>query len=160
MKKIVLVSALLISFCLTETAPGKSLYQGEEELKVEAERGLGEILDLWHDGKYEALFDRTEGGGNITREDFTERLAHAPYHPACCWEKLRDVRIILKNDDSARVRAKVGLEGQGRSFTSTRDYRLVRDDGVWRIAMKDILAMAGGGKSKGMHAKKQKKKKH
>jgi hypothetical protein len=156
MKKIILLFALLVSFCLADTAPGKSLYQGEEELKVEAERGFGEILDLWHNGKYEELFDRTEGGGNVTREDFTDRLVHAPYHPACCWEKLRDVRVVLKNDDSARIRAKVGLEGQGRSFTSTRDYRLVREDGVWLIAMKDILNMSGGGKKKVPHAKKKK----
>ena len=52
----------------------------------------------------------------------------------------------------------MGLEGQGRSFTSTRDYRLFREDGTWRIAMKDILAMAGGGKSKVPRAKKLKKK--
>jgi hypothetical protein len=160
MRKRVLSVVLLLSLCCAAAAPGKTFYQGDEELKISAEREFGEILDLWHAGKYEELFDRTEGGGNVTREDFAGRLGKAPYHPVCCWEKLRDVRVVLKSDDSTRIRATVGLEGQGRSFTSTRDYRLVRDDGVWKIAMKDILAMSGGGKSKVPRAKKKKKPKY
>jgi hypothetical protein len=160
MKKLLLVVVVLLSLGLSGTVLGKSSYQDDDDLKVEAERGFGEILDLWRDGKYEALYDRTEGGGTVTREDFVGRLAKAPYRPVCCWEKLQEVRVVLKNDDTARIRAKVGLEGNARNFTSTRDYRLVREDGVWRIAMKDILSMAGGSKSKVHRARKQKKKKH
>ena len=159
MGKRVFIVALLLSLCFTAGARGKTVYQGEEDLKASAEREFGEILDLWHDGKYEELFDRTDGSGNVTREDFAVRLAKAPYHPACCWEKLRDVRVVMKSDDSARIRASVGLEGPGRSFTSTRDYRLVREDGVWRIAMKDVMAMAGAGKNKAHRVKRLKKKK-
>ena len=104
MKKLVLVAALLLSFCCATASQGKTSYQGEEELKVEAERGFGELLDLWRDGNYEQLYDRTAGGGTVTREEFAGRLAKAPFRPACCWEKLRDVRVVLNNDDSARIR--------------------------------------------------------
>lgn len=159
MKKLLLVVMVLLSLGLSGTVSGKTSYQGDDDLKVEAERGFGEILDLWRDGKYEALYDRTEEGGTVTREDFVGRLAKAPYRPVCCWEKLQEVRVVLKNDDTARIRAKVGLEGNARNFTSTRDYRLVREDGVWRIAMKDILSLAGGSKSR-VHSARKKKKQH
>ena len=64
MKKLALVLMLMVSLCAVCSAQGKVPYLGEEEIKSEVERSLGGILDLWRDGKYDDLYERTLVGGS------------------------------------------------------------------------------------------------
>src|SRR5689334_458815 len=79
---------------------------GEQEVL----RDFEQILDLWRDGRYAELYERTSGGRE-GKERFAKRLAAAPRKPACCWEKLQQARVTLKSDRAATVRAKLGFEG-------------------------------------------------
>ena len=115
MRNLALVLILILSLFATGAAWGKTSYQSAEELKSSSERGFGEILDLWREGKYDELYDRTLAGGKQTKEGFIGRLSSAPLRPACCWEKLQEVRVTMKTDDAAVIRAKVGLEGGGET---------------------------------------------
>jgi hypothetical protein len=157
MRKLILqLLMLMVTLFAVCSAQGKTSYQVPEELKSDAERGFAEILDLWHNGRYDELYDRTLAGGKQTKEGFIGRMSSASLRPVCCWEKLQDVRVTLKNDESVVLRAKVGLEGSvGNSF-KTRDYRLVKEDGVWRIAQADLLSLSGAAKKKVPHKKKSK----
>jgi hypothetical protein len=155
MRKLILLMLMVTLFAVC-SAQGKTPYLGPEELKSEAERGFAEILDLWRDGRYDELYDRTLAGGKQTKEGFIGRMTSASFRPACCWEKLQEVRVTLKNDESVVLRAKVGLEGSvGNSF-NTRDYRLVKEDGIWRIAQADLLSLSGAAKKKVLHKRKRK----
>ncbi|MCM2357681.1 MAG: hypothetical protein NDI77_06000 [Geobacteraceae bacterium] len=155
MRKLVYLLLALVSLFATGAAQGKTPYIPSEELKAGAERGFGEILDLWRDGRYDELYDRTMVGGTQTKEGFVGRLAAGPYRPACCWEKLQEVRVTVKTDDTALIRAKVGLEGGSATTFKTRDFRLVKEDGLWRISQADILSLAGGSGKKGSNKKKK-----
>lgn len=155
MRKLVLMLMLAVSLFAVCSALGKTLYMPAEELKAEAERGFGEILDLWRDGKYDELYERTQAGGKQHKEGFAGWLSAAPFRPACCWEKLQEVRVSVKNDDTAAIRAKVGLEGGGGTEFRTRSFKLVKEDGVWRISQADILSLSGSAKKKGQTKKKK-----
>lgn len=110
----------------------------------EARLALESILDLWRDGNYDALYERTSITGGGSREAFARRLAGASRRPACCWEKMQEVRVTVRGTDSVSVRATFGLEGgPGGTDHVTRAIRLVREDGVWKASRADILALAG-----------------
>ncbi len=160
MKKLALVLMLVISLVVTWSAWGMNEYLTEKEIKGEAERGLGEILDLWRDGKYDDLYDRTLAGGKQTKEDFVGRLSAAPFRPACCWEKLQEVRSVVKNDSTVVIRAKVGLEGGTGSSAKTRSFKLVKEEGVWLISQADILSLSGDSHKKRSHPKEKRKRSH
>ena len=160
MGKLVVILMLAVSLFAAGSAQGRSPYQGEEELTSGAERGLGEILDLWRGGRYEELYDRTLIGGKQSKEEFIGRLAAAPSRPACCWEKLQEVRATLKNDDTVAIRAKVGLDGGVGTTFKTRDFRLVLEDGVWRISQAEILTLAGASGKKAHRTQKKRKTRH
>jgi hypothetical protein len=105
-------------------------------------RDLEQILDLWRDGRYDDLYNRTVLGKH-GREQFAKKLASAPRHPACCWEKIQDARVALSGDRSAVVRARLGFEGSvpGTEFV-TKGIKLKREDGVWMISQADLYSLA------------------
>ncbi len=110
---------------------------------VSPQQGLEEILDLWRDGRYEELYARTTPSGRTTKEAFLEKIAAAPRRPAASWEKMQEVSVSMGSADAAAVHAKLGFEGElGRTEFSTRSYRLVREEGVWKMSQADIFALA------------------
>lgn len=121
---------------------GVTPYLGEEELKAEVKRGVEEILDLWRDGKYGELYEHTVASGKKTKEHFGKAMAAAPLRPACCWEKMQEAKVSLQGDSKATVRAKLGFEGGGTTEFKTRSFKLVKEDGVWRLNQQDILTLA------------------
>ena len=152
------LTVLLTMFFVMATicpAQGKSPYLPEEVLKTEARQGFEQILDLWREGKYGDIYERTTLSGKETKERFTARLAAAPLKPACCWEKMQDVTVSAKGDSAVMVRAKVGLEGGMKSESKTRSFKLVKEDGVWKMSQADILSLSGAAKKKTGHTKKK-----
>ncbi len=106
-------------------------------------------LDLWRDGRYGELYDRSYAAGIWSREAFIRRMSGSIRKPACCWQKLQDLKIDGINGSSATLSARVGLEGlSGEAEYCTRSFRLRREDGVWKISMADILSLAGRSRRK------------
>lgn len=120
-----------------------------EVVGVQPQQGLEEILTLWREGRFEELYGRTTPSGRGTKESFIEKVSSATRRPASSWEKMQEVRVAVNGDDEATVHARLGFEGgmNGTEF-STRDYRLVREDGVWKMSQADIFALAGKTKKK------------
>lgn len=134
---------------------GKTPYLAEDELKAEAKAGFEKILDLWRDGKYDEVYARTTVGGKQSKEEFVARLAAAPLRPACCWEKLQEVKVVVKGDSAVTIRAKLGFEGVGATEFKTRSFKLMKEEGVWCIAQSDILSLAEAKKKKGVRRTKK-----
>jgi hypothetical protein len=153
MKKLALLLTLAVSFLAVCPAQGKTLYMPEDELKAEARKGFEEILDLWRDGNYAELHERTSKGKQ-SKEGFAKRLSASTHRPACCWEKMQDVTVRVKGDSSVEIKAKLGFEGMSGTEFKTRSFRLEKEDGVWRVTQSDILSLAGAAKGKGGHKKK------
>lgn len=151
------VLLLVISFCSTQSAQAKTLHTDKggvsvaksSDIEGDARRSLEEILDIWRDGRYDSLYERTFNSGRHSKESFISKVKSASRKPACCWEKMQDVKVTVKNSDSAAIRAKLGLEaaGTGTEF-STKSYTLVKEDGVWKMSMSDILSLAGSSKKR------------
>ncbi|QWV92872.1 hypothetical protein KP004_17100 [Geomonas oryzisoli] len=111
---------------------------GEQEVLKDFEA----ILDLWRDGRYEELYQRTSGGKD-GKEKFANRLASAPRKPACCWEKIQEPRVSLKSGKSAVVQARLGFEVStpGTEFV-TKSIHLKREGSGWSIAQSDLYSLA------------------
>jgi hypothetical protein len=148
MKRLTLLVMLAVLLGAAGAAWGKKAHQPEDGIRDEAERAFGEILQLWHDKRFDDLYDRTLSGGKVTRKGFAGKLATAPHRPACCWQMMQEVRVTVKNDDTVVVRAKIGLEGVGDTEYRTGAFKLRRVAGIWRASRSDILSLAGGGKKK------------
>ena len=126
------------------SAPAANLSGAQQEVL----RDFEHILDLWREGKYTDLFERTSGGKE-SAEQFANRLASAPRKPACCWEKMQGVQVSLQSERSATVRARLGFEGSvsGTEFV-TKGIKLKKEDGLWIIAQSDLFSLANLAKKK------------
>jgi len=141
------VLTLILLLSTNWPSAGASRFAPVDELKSEAERAFGQALDLWRDGQFAQLYDRTKGGRE-TREAFARRLIAAPLKPACCWEKMQEVSVRLDGDSIAIVKAKLGFEGRGDTEYQTGSFRLVREDDVWLLSRSDIFSLAGSRKGR------------
>ena len=105
-------------------------------------RDFEQILNLWRDGRYAELYERTSGGKE-GKEAFARRLAAAPRKPACCWEKMQDARVSMKSDRAASVRARLGFEGNvsGTDFI-TKEIKLKRGADAWMISQTELFSLS------------------
>lgn len=119
-------------------------YLTDQEIAAQAQRDFSAALDLWRDGRYEELYERT-GDNSMTRERFVQLLSSASRRPACCWEKLQEVKVKATGSGRATIHAKVGLElpGSGTEY-ATRSFKLENEDGIWKMQAADILSLSGG----------------
>ena len=110
---------------------------------AEARRGFEQILDLWRAENYEGLYARLEHPPDKGWEYFAQRIVYASRLPACCWEKLQEVKTAEIDADTVIINARVGFEaeGVGTRFV-VREFTLRRSGGVWRLPMQVILDLA------------------
>ncbi|WP_298268865.1 hypothetical protein [Geobacter sp.] len=154
MKSLLIVLSTLLLAALALPAQARRGEPADPAVAAEARQSLDGILDLWRAGNYEGVYDRTSVSGRESREAFARKLANASRRPACCWEKMQEVRVTAGSGDAVTIRARFGLEGPGETEYSTRSVRLVREEGGWRVAQADLLALAGAKKKRHRHSRK------
>lgn len=117
---------------------GQSTTTGQAEVLGDFER----ILDLWRDGRYEELYLHIYNGKD-SKEKFVAKLSSAPRKPACCWEKIQEPRVSMKNANTAVVHAKLGFEAStpGTEFV-TKGINLKRGYSGWSISQSDLYSLA------------------
>jgi hypothetical protein len=141
---------MTILACLLTALPlwGRQVAADAEAVRSEAVRGFEEILDLWRDGKFDELYQRTLISGKDTKESFTRRMASSRLKPSCCWEKMQEVGVSIKTPSSVVIRAKLGMDAPGEMEYKTKSFKLSKEDGVWRISRSEILSLAEAEKKK------------
>ena len=143
--RLALLPLLLILFSIT-CAHAKSRVAASPPAKTATEqevlRDFERILDLWRDGNYDLLFERT-GDVREGKESFARKLASAPRRPACCWEKMQQATVSLTGERAALVRARLGFEGNvsGTEFV-TRGIKLKKEQGVWTMSQSELFSLA------------------
>jgi hypothetical protein len=147
MKRFPTILAILLAMVLTTPLWG-GVVADEGVVKTEATKGFERILDLWREGNYGELYDRTMINGKDTRESFARKMSAAKLKPSCCWEKMQDVSVMIKSSNSVVIRAKIGLDAPGEIEYKTKSFKLVNEYGEWRISRADILSLAEAKKSK------------
>ena len=143
MRRIALFALLLIAIsALPAQARRQTKFQSPSGGEQEVLRDFEHILDLWRDGRYAELYERTTGGKE-GKESFAKRLASAPRKPACCWEKMQDARVSMKSDRAASVRARLGFEGNvsGTDFI-TKEIKLKRGADAWMISQTELFSLS------------------
>ncbi|HZV82286.1 MAG TPA: hypothetical protein VFF53_08970 [Geobacteraceae bacterium] len=137
--------------CLLTALPlwGRQEVADAEIVRSEAVKGFEEILNLWRDGNFDELYNRTLISGKDTKESFTRKMSSAKLKPSCCWEKMQEVGVSVRTQTSVVLRAKLGLDAPGEMEYKTKSFKLSKEDGVWRIARSDILSLAEAKKKNG-----------
>lgn len=140
--RIMIVLFLGISLIFTASPSGSAQTQAESQVRQDLEL----TLDLWRSGRYEEVYHRVMESGGHTKEYFVNHLAAAPRKPACCWEKIQEVKVTVKGESKATLKAKLGFDtGTGVEFM-TRSVTLEQEDGIWKVKMSDLLALSGTSK--------------
>ena len=136
MRRVIMVVMLVLAVGTGGTAWGATPYRSDADLQSEVKRGVEEILDLWRVENYEGLFARLDRPASQGWSYFAQRIVYGSRLPACCWEKLQDVKVRVIDADHVVISARVGfeVEGVGTRFVE-RDFPLHRSDGVWRLPM-------------------------
>lgn len=132
---------ILAGCCFLVVAP--ELLAGQVEDEIAARQGLEEILDLWRGEEFEPLSLRVTPSDGGSRGYFLERMVYASRVPACCWEKLQDVKVTWQGEGRVSLAARVGLEAEGFGVRFVNHaFSLVREHGVWKVPAADILTLA------------------
>ncbi len=130
------------------------VFSGAETSPAELQQAVSDALDLWREGRYEQLFERLGHRGGTSREAFAKKMNGAAFRPACCFQKMENFRVLNEKRNQATVYVTVGLEGAaGSTERCTREFRMRFEDGVWKMRLNDLLAVAGvsGKKGKSRH---------
>jgi hypothetical protein len=120
------------------------------------EQSMSETLDLWRAGSYEQLFERLTHRGKTSRESFVNKMRDTNIRPACCWQKMENFKVLNEKRTEATVYVKIGLEGTPHAAeSSTREFKLTHEGGVWKMQLNDIFSIAGVTGKKGKRSSKK-----
>lgn len=125
------------------------------ETESPLEKCMSDTLDTWREGRYEQLFEQLAHRGKTSRETFVKKMRESTIRPACCWQKMENFKILNEKRTEATVYVKVGLEGTpGTTDSTTREFKMTHQEGVWRMQLADVLSIAGMTGKKGNAAKR------
>jgi len=134
--------------CFTGMVRELPAASADSGVEAEIKRDMESALDLWRDGRYADLYEQVVPGGKQSKETFVRKMQLATRRPACCWEKVQEVRVTVKTGTTATVRAKLGFEeGVGTEYI-TRTFKVVKQGDVWRLSQADIISLAASSKRK------------
>jgi hypothetical protein len=120
------------------------------------QQSMSETLDLWREGRFEQLFERLARRGKTSRESFVNKMRDTNIRPACCWQKMENFKVLNEKRTEATVYVKVGLEGTpAAAESSTREFKLTNEGGIWKMQLSDIFSIAGVTGKKGKHSQKK-----
>lgn len=122
------------------------------------EKSMSDTLDTWREGRYEQLYEQLAHRGKTSRETFVIKMQGSITRPVCCWQKMEHFRVLNEKLTEATVYAKIGLEGTpGGAESTTREFKLTHQEGVWKMQMADVLSIAGLAGKKRSATKRHKK---
>jgi hypothetical protein len=108
------------------------------------EKSMSDTLDIWREGRYEQLFEQLAHRGKTSRETFVRKMRETTTRPVCCWQKMEHFKILNEKRTEATVYVKIGLEGTpGGAESTTREFKLTHQEGVWKMQLADIFSIAG-----------------
>lgn len=112
------------------------------------EQAISDTLDLWREGRFVQLYD-TLSHRNMTRERFVSLMQDCQQKPACCHQKLNNFRVIIEKKTTAKVFARIGMEGgPGSDASQSREFTLDHEEGQWKMRLTDLKSLAGVTKKK------------
>jgi hypothetical protein len=107
----------------------------------QVETAFRQAMQLWAGERFDALWERGTLGSRyrVSRAAFVRAMRHRVVKPACCWGQLRAVRVHLQGAAQAVVEAEVDVKTLGTTAVRSLLVYLQREEGVWRVALEDLL---------------------
>ncbi|MDK9717420.1 MAG: hypothetical protein OEL57_05860 [Trichlorobacter sp.] len=153
------MSRLFFLFFLVITLAFTSICTAEQR-NDPREQALSDTLDLWREGRFEQLYDSLSHRSGMTRERFVQNMKDVEIKPVCCFNKLNAFRLISEKRTTAKVFARLGMEGgPGTDASQSREFTLDHEEGRWKMRMTDVKNLAGAKKKKS-HVSRVKKLSH
>jgi len=144
------IVVVTLAFLLTGAGSGSA-----SEAATTLEKSMSDTLDVWRDGRYEQLFDLLAHRGKTSREMFVKNMRVSTTRPACCWQKMGNFRILNEKRTEATVYVKIGLDSaSGETESTTREFKMTHQEGVWKMQLADVIAIAGVTGKKKSNAKR------
>jgi hypothetical protein len=113
------------------------------------EQAMSDVLDAWREGRFEQLYDALSHRTGMTRERFVQTMQDVEVKPACCFNKLSGFRLISEKQTTAKVFAKLGMEGgPGSNVSQSREFTLDHEEGRWKMRLTDVKSLSGVTKKK------------
>ena len=123
------------------------------------EKSMSDTLDVWREGRYEQLFEQLAHRGKTSRETFVKKMQESTIRPSCCWHKMEHLKVLNEKRTEASVYVKIGLEGgPDSSASTTREFKMTHQEGVWKMQLADVYSIAGVTGKKGRGTKRHTKK--
>lgn len=142
------MSRLFVLFLLVITFAFTSICNADQR-NDPREQALSDALDLWREGRFEQLYDSLSHRSGMTRERFVQNMKDAEIKPVCCFNKLTAFRLISEKRTTAKVFARLGMEGgPGTDESQSREFTLNHEEGRWKMRLADIKSLAGHKKKK------------
>lgn len=133
----------LIALILLVITLGFSLPVTAGQRQDAREQALSDTLDLWREGRFEQLFDALSRRSGMTRERFVAQMRDVSTKPACCHNKLNNFKLISEKPTTAKVYARIGMEGgPGTDSSHSREFTLDHEEGRWKVRLTDIRTLA------------------
>ena len=140
---------IILLLILVTSYPATSLADQRQDPR---EQAISDALDLWRDGRFGQLYDQLSHRSGMTKERFVEQFASSEARPACCHNKLNDFRLLNEKRTTARVFARIRMEGVAESHASqSREFSLDHENGQWKMRLTDIKSLAGQARSRKKH---------
>ena len=101
-------------------------------------------MDLWGQGRFEDLWEKGSNASKMTlsEEDFIGLMKRSPRTPDVGWMREKYVTSIAKDGSHILIQARIGFLINGNDKTETRVFRMVKEDGEWRIMLGEIINLA------------------
>ncbi|MBI3755414.1 MAG: hypothetical protein HY265_04540, partial [Deltaproteobacteria bacterium] len=117
----------------------------EDAKTQQAISAFNEITDLWHDQKFDELYDKfaDREKSTISRAKFIKRMTNEKKRLACCWQKAQDIKVKLYSSGKAVVSARLGFEDQSNKVDYVAaELPIYLKDEMWMVKVKDMLTAA------------------
>jgi len=152
---------LLAGLLLTAPGPGEATEAGGTAGVYRPDTAFKEIVADWKDGRFEELYERGSQNSRafISRQEFVHLMQNSNVRLQCCWATVQNVKWASSTPSGAYVSAMLGYQnfskkGKGESETGSgrltatsifKDdtFQLVREEGLWKINLSDILSAQG-----------------
>lgn len=132
-----------LGLLLSGAQAAPSQLQATETAAIES--AFREAVSLWASERFEALWDEGDVATrqSIPKEQFVFKMRGRALRPACCFRQIQDLKTTRLTPVDALVTAKMGFDSRtrGTTFDTTLTFALRKEEGVWRVAVRDFLRL-------------------
>ena len=118
-----------------------------KSIKVDLKEGCGtmeKMIQLLKDHRVdEKRLWITTNLKDVSMDDFVFKMRARALRPTCCFRQIQGLTVTFQTPEAALVKVKMGFDSRtrGTTFDTTLTFYLRKEEGEWRVAVRDFLRM-------------------